>query len=231
MKRIHVFQHVPFETPGCITDWAQDKGYGISFTRFYKGDPLPAINSIDWLVIMGGPMSVHDTAEYAWLINEKEFIGSAISAGKKIIGICLGSQLIADVLGAEVRKNVEKEIGWHKVYRTSESMGNDILDAIPDGAEVFHWHGETFDIPGSALHGVYSECCRNQAFLLNRNILGLQFHMEVTTSLLCGMIKNCRNELVPSAYVQDEKRICSGAAATVHNNSMMYDLLDRFDAG
>ena len=111
MKLLHVLQHVPFETPGCIAEWTRDNGYKMSFTRFYTGDPLPDINSIDWLIIMGGPMSVHDTAEYAWLNNEKKFIGSAIAAEKKIIGICLGSQLIADVLGAAVRKNGEKEIG------------------------------------------------------------------------------------------------------------------------
>lgn len=230
MKRIHVFQHVPFETPGCILNWAMDLGYPVEYTRFYQGEGIPSPDSMDWLVIMGGPMSVHDTGLYPWLTGEKMAIAAAISAGKTVIGICLGSQLIADVLGCAVRKNREREIGWHRVFRIEDSTGGDLFDAVPDGAEVFHWHGETFDIPPGAVHGVSSDCCRNQAFLCGERVLGLQFHLEVTPHLLHEMIDNCRGELVPSEYVQDEERILAGARHIRESNSIMYTILDRLDS-
>jgi GMP synthase-like glutamine amidotransferase len=104
-----------------------------------------------------------------------------------------------------------------------------MFDAIPDGTEVFHWHGETFDIPDGAIHGFSSDCCRNQAFLYNRRVLGLQFHLEVTPHLLNEMIDNCRGELKPSEYVQSEEIILAGTKHIRDNNSIMYSLLDRFD--
>jgi len=229
MQRIHVLQHVPFETPGCIIHWAEDMGYPVSFTHLYRDEKLPGISDFDLLVVMGGPMSVHDTGMYPWLRDEKKFIHSSVSSGKKIIGICLGAQLVAEVLGGDVRSNGEKEIGWHRIFRTDEGAGNSLFDAIPDGIEVFHWHGETFDIPHGSVHGLTSDCCRNQAFIFDGRVLGLQFHLEVTPHLLHEMVENCRGELIPSEYVQDEGEILAGVKHIRENNSIMYSLLDRID--
>ncbi|HPR39228.1 MAG TPA: type 1 glutamine amidotransferase [Spirochaetota bacterium] len=230
MKRIHVLQHVPFETPGCIIHWAEDMGYPVSATHLYRGDTLPDVNDVDLLVVMGGPMSVHDTDIYPWLNDEKRFIHSAVSSGKGVAGICLGSQLIAEVLGSSVRSNGEKEIGWHRIFRAEESPLNSLFDLIPDGIKVFHWHGETFDLPGGAVHGFSSECCRNQAFLYDGRVLGLQFHLEVTPHLLHEMIDNCRSELIPSDYVQEEGDILSGMNNIRENNNIMFSLLDKLDS-
>lgn len=229
MKRVHVFQHVPFETPGCIIDWAKGNDYTLTTTRFFKGEPLPEPSSVDWLVVMGGPMSVHDTGLYPWLREEKRFIDSAVLRGKKIIGICLGSQLIAEVLGGNVRNNGKKEIGWHMIFRTEACDNSLISETIPYGMKVFHWHGETFDIPHGAVHIASSECCGNQAFIFDNNVLGLQFHMEVTQPLLQDMVDNCRDELVLSEYVQDEKTILSGMEYIGENNRIMYSLLGILD--
>ena len=229
MKRIHVLQHVPFETPGCIVHWAEDMGYPVTYTHFYQGDILPEIDETDWLIVMGGPMSVHDTDIFPWLADEKRYIHKAIASGKTVIGICLGSQLIAEVLGSRVRSNGEKEIGWHRVFRTDESSGIGLFDDIPDGSEVFHWHGETFDIPPGAVHGFSSDCCRNQAFISGDRVLGLQFHLEVTQHLLYDIIDNCRGELIPSEYVQGEDHIISGLKHIRENNSIMFTLLEKLD--
>lgn len=229
MKRIHVFQHVPFETPGCILNWAMDMGYPVTYTRFFEGETPPPEDSMDWLIIMGGPMSVHDTELYPWLAEEKVAILSAINSGRTVIGICLGSQLIAEALGGGVKNNGEKEIGWHRIFRTGESNDGGLFDVIPDGVEVFHWHGETFDVPRGSEHGVYSDCCRNQAFLYGDRVLGLQFHLEVTPHLLHEMIENCREELVESAYVQSEEKIIEGMKYIRESNSIMYSILDRLD--
>jgi len=229
MNRIHVVQHVPFETPGCIMHWGEDMGYPVNFTHIYRGDPLPVLNELDLLVVMGGPMSVHDTGACPWLRDEKKFIHSAVSSGKRIVGICLGAQLIAEVLGSSVRSNGEREIGWHRIFRSDESAGIHLFDAIPDGIEVFHWHGETFDIPPGSVHGFSSECCRNQAFLYDERVLGLQFHLEVTPHLMHEIIDNCRGEIINSEYVQSEEMILAGAKHIRENNSIMYTILDKLD--
>ncbi|HOP62635.1 MAG TPA: type 1 glutamine amidotransferase [Spirochaetota bacterium] len=229
MKRVHILQHVPFETPGCILNWALDMGYPVTYTHFYAEEPLPDINEIDWLVVMGGPMSVNDEKIYPWLSGEKRFIESAISSGKVVIGICLGAQLIAEVMGSRIKTNGLKEIGWHRIFRADEMPLSGLLNIIPDGIDVFHWHGETFDIPGGAVHGFSSDCCRNQDFLYRDRVMGLQFHMEVTPHLLHEMINNCRGELIPSEYVQEEDCILSGMKYIRDNNSVMYSLLDKLD--
>ena len=116
MMRFHCLQHVPFETPGNIEAWAKQKGYSFSFTHFFNDDQLPEQNDFDALIIMGGPMSVHDENDFGWLKKEKQFIAAAIRQQKKILGICLGAQLIADALGAMVYNNKEKEIGFMPVH-------------------------------------------------------------------------------------------------------------------
>ncbi|MCK7557005.1 type 1 glutamine amidotransferase [Chitinophaga sedimenti] len=113
---IHYFQHVPFEGLGCIADWIDRKGHQVSVTRWYAGDAPPPHDQTDWLIIMGGPMGVYDAAQYPWLETEKAYIREAIQQGKRVLGICLGAQLIAAALGAKVYPNREKEIGWFPVH-------------------------------------------------------------------------------------------------------------------
>jgi len=229
MKRIHVFQHVQAETPGSIVNWAFDMGYNISYSRLYENVELPDAGDLDWLVIMGGPMSVHDESVYPWLTGEKKFIEKAISSGKTVVGICLGAQLIANVLGARVAKNMWKEIGWHPVFRTGENPGCVVFDKIKDGQNVFHWHGETFDIPHGAVHGLFSEGCRNQGFIYGDKVLALQFHLEVTPHLLHDMLDSFRDELVPAQYVQPESEILQGIHNARDNNNILYSILDELD--
>src|SRR5271170_6697939 len=119
--RIHYFQHVPFEGLGCIAQWAAEKEHTVTATRFYLDEPAPNPGEIDWLVVMGGPMNIYEEAEYPWLAREKRFIGEAIRGGKTVIGICLGAQLIADVMGGPVTRNLEKEIGWFPIELTPEA--------------------------------------------------------------------------------------------------------------
>ena len=120
--RIHYFQHVPFEGLGSIEDWIRSEGYDLFSTRFYRNDPLPELDRIDWLIVMGGPMGANDDHIYPWLAAEKKFIGEAIKKGVRILGICLGAQLIASVLGARVYPNAHKEIGWFHVRLTPDGL-------------------------------------------------------------------------------------------------------------
>ena len=208
--RAHFFQHVPFEGLGSIAPWLETAGYGVSCTRFFESAVLPNLQSIDLLVIMGGPMSVNDEEQLPWLVAEKRFIHDAIACGKPVLGICLGAQLIASALGASVFPNAHKEIGWLPIQGVDE--GDNDCFRFPPTETVFHWHGETFDIPPGAVRIAKSEGCENQAFQFGRSVMGLQFHLETTPESLREIITNCRHELVPSRYVQTEAEILAAAA-------------------
>ena len=224
--RIHYLQHVPFEGLGCIADWISVKGHSLSATKFYENTNLPELADFDWLIVMGGPMGVYDEKKFDWLPAEKQFIRNAIQAGKTVIGICLGAQLIASSLGAKVYPNTEKEIGWYPIFSTEYGMRKNLLSENLEPFPVFHWHGDTFDLPSGALRLASSEACLNQAFLFNHKVLGLQFHFEVTENSLHQMITFCGEELVVGRYVQSAETILSNAKFISEVNTRMFHLLD-----
>lgn len=229
MKRIHILQHVPYETPGCIENWLVEKNYKYTITEFYAGESLPDISDFDWLVIMGGPMSVHDIEEFPWLPDEKKFIKHTLDEGKVIIGICLGSQLLAEVLGSRVYKNTRKEIGWFPVESVTGKEKYNPFNKFNASETVFHWHGDTFDIPEGSSRVFTSDVCRNQCYIYNERVIGLQFHVEVTEALLENIVVNGMDELVPEQYIQSADGIRKGKNNIKRNNELMYSILDELD--
>jgi len=203
--RAHYLQHVPFEGLGSIKLWLERKGYRITKTPFFKSSNLPAPEEIDLLIIMGGPMSVNEDNKFPWLVAEKEFVRNIIKFGKPVLGICLGAQMIASSLGAKVYKNAAKEIGWFPIYGIPSD--DTTIFRFPQSLEVFHWHGETFDLPSGATCLAKSEVCKNQAFQFGKSVIGLQFHLETTPESAQEIIVNCRNELLPSKYIQAETEL------------------------
>lgn len=223
---IHTFMHVPFERLGCIEPWIIEKGHSITFTRFYEEYTLPNPDEIDWLIVMGGPMGVYDNVQYPWLNEEKEFIKQVILKGKTVLGICLGSQLIASALGAKVYPNKQKEIGWYNLNLTEQGRNHPLFIRFETEFPVFHWHGDTFDLPAGSVHLASSNVCRNQAFLFNDKVLGLQFHFEVTSESLNEMIENGRNELMESETIQQAEQIRKQTGFIETNNGKMFRILD-----
>ncbi len=205
--RAHCLQHVPFEGLGSIEFWLAGAGYGITWTRFFESPELPDPGGIDLLIVLGGPMGVNDEAIHPWLAPEKRFIHDAVRSGTPVLGICLGAQLMASALGARVYRNACKEIGWFPV-RGVPSEGGPVF-RFPDAVEVFHWHGDTFDLPAGAVHIAKSEGCLHQAFQVGGSAIGLQFHLETTPDAARDIVAHCRDELVPSTYVQNEVQILS----------------------
>ena len=204
--RFHCLQHVPFEPPGLLIRWIGRRGYTVQTTFLFESAGLPSLDDFDALIIMGGPMSVHDEAEFPWLRAEKALIAAAIAAGKKVLGICMGAQLIADVKGGRVYPNPEKEIGFFPVRWTDEAREM-FSDELGPGGDVFHWHGETFDLPPGAVLLASSAGCVNQAFRLGENVLGLQFHPEATPDIIGEMVLQEGYELVEGPYIQDAGEI------------------------
>ncbi len=187
---------------------------------------MPPAENYDWLIIMGGPMGVYDDEKYSWLADEKKAILAAIENKKTVIGICLGSQLIAEVLRAKVYKNLHKEIGWFDIMLTEEGKVDPLLKGLPMNTKVFHWHGDTFDLPSHAKHISYSEACKNQAFLYNNHVLGLQFHLEVTENSIKAMLHHGTPELKEGKFIQSEQQILSLTKFIEVNNISMFHILD-----
>lgn len=217
--RIHYFQHVSFETPGYINQWARQHHHAETYTRWYQPADLPDIDMIDWLVVMGGPMGVYEKNKYPWLEPEQAFIRECIHAGKTVLGICLGSQLIAAALGARVYPNQQKEIGWFPVQLTEAGKNCSLLKDLPDNSTVLHWHGDTFDLPAGADWLLQTAVCKNQAYLYQEKVLGLQFHFETTPQTLTEMIENCGHELIAASFVQNEPEIKNLAEQHIANNN------------
>jgi|WetSurMetagenome_2_1015567.scaffolds.fasta_scaffold159462_2 GMP synthase-like glutamine amidotransferase len=227
--RLHCLQHVPFEDMANIEVWAKNKGFPVSRTLLYEGEELPLLSSFDLLVVMGGPMGVHDEAQYPWLKTEKKFIRQSMATGKMVLGICLGAQLIAQVLGANVTKNPQKEIGWFTVRLTPKARNAPLFHGLPEEFMAFHWHGDTFDIPKGAVHIASSEACTDQAFVLGR-IYGLQFHLESSPESIEKLIKNCGDELKEAQYIQSAETIRSGMKYLKETDMTLSLLLDNIEA-
>lgn len=229
--RVHYLQHVHFENLGNIEPWLQQRGYDITATLFHETDQLPDINDIDCLIVMGGPMSVHDEAEYPWLVKEKQFIRSAIDAKLPVLGICLGAQLIADVMGGDIVPNPEKEIGWFPVRGVVQNTGSTF--AFPSTFNAFHWHGETFNLPPQAVLIAENDTCKHQAFQIDEHVIGLQFHLETTAQQVKNMVENCHHELIDAPYIQRDADMmavddeCYGALQQEMANILDYLLRSR----
>jgi GMP synthase-like glutamine amidotransferase len=187
---------------------------------------LSELDKIHWLIIIGGPMGIYDYEKNPYLKEEKVFIKKAIDAKKTVLGICLGAQLIGDVLGAKISTNLEKEIGWFDIQETQ--LSNSLLVDLENRCTVFHWHGETLDIQTTdAERLAESEACKNQAYLYKEPVLGLQFHLEVTEQTLNEMVKNGNHELEEDKYVQSAEDILSNKQFIKTNNHIMFSLLDK----
>lgn len=228
MMRIHFLLHVHYEDPGYLTDWAENNGHSHSSTFLYDNEDLPGIEAFDFLVILGGPMNIYEETKYPWLPVEKKFIRKAIESGKKVLGICLGSQLIADVLGSKVYPNKSKEIGWFPVYK-SEFSREKYTSHLEREAPALHWHGETFDLPAGADRLFSSEATINQGFAYENNVLALQFHWEVKRENIIKWLQFSGNDVKNTEkYVQTEVELLKDESAFHTMNANMDKLLFSF---
>ena len=228
--KIHWFQHVPFEGLGSIENWALEHGHELSCTRIYAGEQPPTADNYDWLIVMGGPMGVDDLAEHPWIVGEKLAIRVAIDARKHVLGVCLGAQLIASVLGAQVAVNGQKEIGWFPVRLTQNAALSPFFVDFTDKFDAFHWHGDRFDCPRSGLRMALSDVCDQQAFVYKERVLGLQFHLETTPATAAALIEHCGHELVEGASIQTAEQMLAEPQRFTELNRLMAALLDRMAA-
>ncbi|PWU12642.1 MAG: amidotransferase [Terriglobia bacterium] len=208
--RVVVFRHARFEGLGLIAPQLDASGISVEFADLYRpGAALPDISNASGLIFMGGPMSANDDLPY--LKQELEFIRAAVKSGQPVLGVCLGAQLIATALDARVYRNPVKEIGWFDIQFTTEGLRDRLFAGLDPTQTVFHWHGETFDLPGGAVWLAFSAGCRHQAFRFGPNVYALQFHLEVTPEMIsewcleeanCGDVKELTTPIDPHLHAQ-----------------------------
>lgn len=227
--RIHVFQHVSFEDIGFLREWATERGHSITYTRFFEENAvMPVTFECEMLVIMGGPMSVRDESSLPWLNQEKLLIRRAIDEGIYVLGICLGAQLIAEVLGGQVTKNPYREIGWFPIAWEETALKLPLLQGFPDSQTVLHWHGETFSLPPGAQLLASSDACVNQAFLWKHHVLALQFHLEVGPADLSRMVQECADEFSSAPFVQSPEKVLDPPISFDSLRATFFQLLDHW---
>ncbi len=209
---VTVIRHVPFEGLGRIGPALDRAGLTFEYFDLFAGaaPPEPAVSPA--LILMGGPQSANDGEEY--LRTELRLIEAMISAGKPVLGICLGAQLIAKTLGQRVYRNPAKEIGWFPLHFSPAAGGDPLLAGLPNPTTVLQWHGETFDLPAGAEHLASSALCRNQAFRFGSQVYGFQFHLETTPDMIadwclqdsnCGDVRELAGPLDPYAFDREQE--------------------------
>lgn len=208
---ILVVRHIQFEHAGSLAPVLERSGHRLIYSEIGNS---PNLEGFAALILMGGPMSVNDSAP--WVEAECELIRAAISCGKPVLGICLGAQLIARALGAEVRKSAAREIGWYPVRWLAAAGSDPLFTGLPNPATVFHWHGETFDLPPGSVCLAESDLCSQQAFRHGHNVYGLQFHLEVTPAMVgdwlqqdinCGDAREIRGPIDPNAHAMSQSAL------------------------
>ncbi|RTE67396.1 type 1 glutamine amidotransferase [Amphritea opalescens] len=208
MIRVLILQHAEGEWIGSMHDWFTDSsrcnGFILTTVRLDQGEALLDVNAFDWLLVMGGPMSVNDEAHYPWLIDEKKLIRQAVEQDKTILGICLGGQLIAAALGAQVYQNSTVEIGWFPVSSTDAKV-----TWLPRTFSPLSWHGDCFKLPAGARAFASSAVTPCQGFSVGQRIWALQFHLEATFGTVDAFLACETSGLPEGEYVQSKTQLNS----------------------
>ena len=227
---VQVIRHVPYIFYGHFASWIKTWGAQVIETKFFQASPHPStIDRCDLIVVLGGPMSVNDSSTTCpWLIEEMKYLEKAMAKNKKILGICLGAQLIARVLGAKVSKMKESEIGWYPVFSTEKQIESPILKGFPSQWMTFHWHEDQFETPAGCQNLFFSEACQEQAFIYNQKVVGLQFHPEMdrpgVQNLLWRLSKPLDSQ---QRWVQSSDEINQGFLHSCKNEALLHQIIDR----
>lgn len=212
-----------------LVPWLAARGCPLQTVRLYAGERIPPPARYDWLIVLGGPMGADDHDEHPWLAAEKAALTESLDAGHRVLGICLGAQLLAQALGAKVGRSPEAEIGWFDVELTEAGRGHRWCAELPPRFPAFHWHHDRFDLPSGALRLARSQACPEQAFVWDDRVLGLQFHLETTPEDVACWIE--RNPPHRGRYVQGAEQMLGAVQHFADNRRWLAAVLERFVTG
>lgn len=232
MRKLLVLQHVPYEPLGLLDPLLRASGFRIRYVNFGR-EPYREVDMrrYDGLVVLGGPMNVDQADRHPHLGHEVDQIRVALERDVPVLGICLGAQLIARTLGAEVTRNAEKEIGWFPIKATSGMGEHPLGKFFANFPMVLHWHGDTFAIPDGAVHLAQSVACTNQVFLYGNNVLALQCHLEMARPHVERLCDACADELREGGrFVQPVEKILAPHVPFASSKALLDELLDAFAA-
>jgi GMP synthase-like glutamine amidotransferase len=232
--RIVCLQHIDYEGPDKIADWASERDHSMDIVLpLFEAFPDPA--DFDMLVVLGGPMGAYEESTYPWLAAEKRFIRSAVDAGLRVFGVCLGCQLVAEAIGGRAHAHTVREVGWFPARITTTGRYGRSLAVLPDTFLAGEWHGDTFDLPDGVSTSVVTDACDNQAFEYGHGrVVGVQFHLEWTPETLVGLVRRHGDWLAtepgsdPNLMTADE--FLSQLPALARGHELLYALLDRMEA-
>ena len=229
--RLLLLQHDPLDGPGALTAWAAEHGHSVVICLICQGESLPPLDSFDLLVSLGGPMGAYEEEKHLWLVTEKEYLREAVAEGKKILGLCLGCQLLADALGGRAFRHTCKEFGWQPI---------ELLEAGRDwfgedgGFYAFQWHGDTYSLPPGAVQLARNNAAEQQAFLMEApsggRVLGLQFHLEWTETMAREALAEPDIAPPPSPSVQTPEEILLDLSLFDAAQSRFFRLMDKLVA-
>ena len=218
---------MPFEGAGLISEWMAARGYAFERIALWDGDALPDPASLDLLVIMGGPMNVDEESAYPWPQAEKRWLQSVLAGDVRVLGVCLGAQLIARALGARVFRGPVQEVGWFPVTRVT-GVRHPVGDALPASFDAYHWHGDTFELPAGAVHLASSALYAQQAFAVGDRVVGLQCHLETTPASAQDIIDH--TDFTPGPTIQSAEAMMADPARFAALRPILFDLLVRLSA-
>lgn len=237
--RILCLQHDPLDGPGALLDWAAERDHAVSTCMICLGEPLPPLDSFDLLVSLGGPMGAYEEEKHPWLSAEKEYLRHAIASGKRILGLCLGCQLLADALGGKAFRHSCKEFGWQPIEPLPEGATwfgiptvHGTLKESENGIfHAFQWHGDTYTLPPGAVQLARNTATEQQAFLLRgpagNPVLGLQFHLEWTEAMAREALEEPSVAPPPSPFVQTPEEILANPALFESARRRFFRMMDR----
>lgn len=228
--RVHLIEHMDLLGRGSIQEWLVKTGQLVTSTQLHKGELLPDPSEFDLVILLGGVMSVYEENKYSWLKTEKKWLKSVIYSGKHVLGICLGAQLIASALGADVRRHTYSEAGWWPVAFHPHARKHPFLrDAVIPEA-FFQFHQDTFALPDKAVLLAGSMACTRQMFSLNNRVLGLQFHPEFTPESVQYIAKHLHSSLKEGPFIQSPDVMLSSQQNCEASKQFLFSMLRNIEA-
>lgn len=227
--RIHALINYSIVDLGTIQTWADNKGHTITTTNVYENQQFPDLDQFDLLIILGGLMSAYEEEKHPWIKMEKQFIKKAIDAGKGVLGVCLGAQMIADTIGSKTYPQGHLELGWWDVQFTESIKDIPVFKGLPTDLKLFQFHSDTYQLPPDATHLAKSKGCENQAFIYGDRVVGLQFHPEFTEAKIQEMVDLIEAEMADGPYAQHPEEFLGREDDLQKAQAFLFTLLDNLE--